>query len=137
MAVSGLGGLLYNMVARAWLSEFASLAVMCIAMILVSQLCFVSSPVQEPEKHPAVFDPEDEALCEMCADMATLDWKLSRQERTIALLLARGKDNEGIQGELFITRNTLRTHLRNIYKKADAHSREELVIKIRAYISRM
>ena len=47
-------------------------------------------------------------------------------------MLVRGDDNEAIQGELVIATNTLRTHLRNMYRKTDTHSREELVLLLRS-----
>ena len=47
-------------------------------------------------------------------------------------MLVRGDDNDSIQNELVIATNTLRTHLRNMYKKTDAHSREDLVLLLRS-----
>lgn len=47
-------------------------------------------------------------------------------------MLVRGDDNDAIRTELFITNNTLRTHLRNLYRKTGTHSREELVLLLRS-----
>ena len=42
-------------------------------------------------------------------------------------LLARGKCGQQIQDELVVSRNTVKTHVRHIYRKLDVHSQQELV----------
>ncbi len=44
-----------------------------------------------------------------------------------------GKNNAVIQERLCITESTLRTHLRNIYAKAEVHSRQELADTLATY----
>jgi len=51
---------------------------------------------------------------------------LTRQERTVAGLAARGKGNREIAEELFVTRRTVETHLSNAYRKLSIGSRAEL-----------
>jgi len=55
------------------------------------------------------------------------------RDSEIALKVLQGESNESILAELFISKNTLRTHLHNIYDKTDTHSREELVGLLLAY----
>lgn len=52
---------------------------------------------------------------------------LTRQECRIALMLLNGCTNETIRSELYITRNTLKFHIRNINRKLDVHSHRELL----------
>ena len=61
-------------------------------------------------------------LADACSDLP-----LSEREREISLLVAKGEDNAAICAVACITESTLRTHLRNIYAKTGAHSREELI----------
>lgn len=52
---------------------------------------------------------------------------LTRQECRIALMLLNGGGNGDICGELYITRNTLKFHIRNINRKLGIRSRSELL----------
>ena len=61
-------------------------------------------------------------LADACSDLP-----LSEREREISLLVAKGEDNAAICAVACITESALRTHLRNIYAKTGAHSREELI----------
>ena len=48
---------------------------------------------------------------------------LSPREREILTLLARGYSSDEVAGELFLSPETVRTHLRNSMTKLSAHSR--------------
>lgn len=51
--------------------------------------------------------------------------RLTERELGILRLVARGKANREIAGELFISENTVRNHIRNILDKLQMHSRVE------------
>ncbi|CAN5773350.1 hypothetical protein BH23CHL2_BH23CHL2_29630 [soil metagenome] len=55
------------------------------------------------------------------------DWPLSPAERSVVELLFQGLDNRRLASRLFVTENTVETHLRHIYEKLDVHSRTELL----------
>lgn len=52
---------------------------------------------------------------------------LTEREVEILLLLADGKDSQAIADGLFISPNTVRTHLQNIFSKMGVHSKLEAV----------
>ncbi|MFR5090943.1 MAG: response regulator transcription factor [Adlercreutzia equolifaciens] len=52
---------------------------------------------------------------------------LSDRETEIAFLLARGYSRPYIREKLFISKNTVATHIRHIYGKLGIHSKEELI----------
>ena len=56
----------------------------------------------------------------------TLDPLTVREQEVLQFLLA-GKSNREIEEGLFISENTVKTHIRNIYSKYDVSSRVELV----------
>ncbi len=62
-----------------------------------------------------------------------LEAKLTQQERKIVDLLLSGSNNQEILGKLYISINTLKTHLRNIYRKTDTRNRHELIDVIEQY----
>ena len=57
--------------------------------------------------------------------------ELTPQERTVARLVATGLTNREIAERLFVTTNTVETHLRHIFQKLDVRSRTQLAIAFR------
>lgn len=55
------------------------------------------------------------------------DYNLSKREVEVFALLARGFGTEYISSQLTVSPYTVRSHRRNIYKKLDIHSQEELL----------
>lgn len=53
--------------------------------------------------------------------------KLTEREGEIATLLIKGKTYRMIAGELHVSENTVKTHVKNIYSKAGVQSRTELM----------
>ena len=54
---------------------------------------------------------------------------LSERETEILSYLAKGYQDKEIAEKFFLSVKTIRTHLRNIYKKLHVHSRTEAVLK--------
>jgi len=55
-------------------------------------------------------------------------WKvLTEREREIAALLLRGNTYRMVAGELHVSENTVKTHVKNIYSKIGVKSRTELM----------
>ena len=64
-------------------------------------------------------------------DIPSLDsqYNLSLREREVLNHLAEGSNYQEIANELFISVDTVRHHIRNIYKKLQVHSQSEAVAK--------
>lgn len=56
---------------------------------------------------------------------------LSERELEVLQLVAAGKSNREIAKELFVTAGTVKTHIKNIYRKLDAHSRTQALVRAR------
>ena len=54
--------------------------------------------------------------------------RLTERELQVLKLVARGMANRDIAGELFISENTVKNHVRNILEKLQLHSRMEAVV---------
>ena len=52
---------------------------------------------------------------------------LTDREQDIMALIVRGRDAPGIARQLHISINTVRTHSKNLYRKLDIHSKQELL----------
>ncbi len=55
------------------------------------------------------------------------EWSLSAREAEVARLVVRGLSNKEIAGELNISSNTVKTHLRAIFDKSGCRSRFALM----------
>jgi DNA-binding CsgD family transcriptional regulator len=55
---------------------------------------------------------------------------LTETERRLAALIAQGQANRQIAAAMFITENTVQTHLRHIFRKLSVSSRTELAARI-------
>jgi LuxR family maltose regulon positive regulatory protein len=67
-----------------------------------------------------------------CADAAPLLDELSEAELRVVRFLPSNLRAPEIASELFVSTNTIRTHLRHIYAKLGAHGRAEAVDRARA-----
>lgn len=61
--------------------------------------------------------------CDAVADM----YRLTAREREVLELMARGRDMPFMGETLCISRNTLKMHIRHMYTKLDAHSRQDVI----------
>lgn len=68
----------------------------------------------------------DIRLSQQC-DALVAQYGLSARETDVLRLLARGRDVPYIAEELVISKNTVRTHMRNIFQKTGVHSRQEVI----------
>jgi non-specific serine/threonine protein kinase len=57
--------------------------------------------------------------------------KLTRREREVALLVARGLTNRGIASELVLSEHTVHHHVSNILKKLNLTSRQQVASHLR------
>ncbi|MDX6505362.1 MAG: hypothetical protein QOG06_6 [Gaiellaceae bacterium] len=58
--------------------------------------------------------------------------ELTARERQVAELVAEGLSNRAVAERLFLSTNTIETHLRHIFQKLGVHSRTELVRRLSA-----
>ena len=59
----------------------------------------------------------------------TEEFSLTDRELEILQLLVEGLDNNNIAKKLFISRDTVRNHIRHIYEKLHVHSKSQAVVK--------
>jgi len=62
---------------------------------------------------------------------AFMSSSLTDREQDVVNMLSKGKSYKMIADELFVTHDTVRFHIKNIYKKLEVHSVHELFAKIK------
>ena len=100
-------------------------ALACVAVLGVSYtIVFPESAIAKIFPVPMAMNYA--TLDEKCAEIAR-DFGLSPRESDVLMLLARGRNAAHIAEALYISRNTVGTHRRNIYRKLGVHDQQELL----------
>ena len=71
--------------------------------------------------------PDRGALIESACDALAGECGLTEREREVFGMLARGHNGYHIRDELTLSYNTVKTHVKRIYRKLDVHSQQELI----------
>ncbi|WP_009034336.1 LuxR C-terminal-related transcriptional regulator [Indibacter alkaliphilus] len=58
---------------------------------------------------------------------------LTKREIEIIKLVEKGKSNNEIADQLFVSENTIKTHLKNIFSKTEANNRTDLIHRLHRY----
>lgn len=123
-----LGG---NLLARASLAPDAAMGLGETEALLICLVALAMAfiPQREPGVEPSALaapTSHEEAVLRACRHLQER-FGLSDRETEIAALLAQGRTRPYIREQLFISSNTVATHIKHIYQKLDIHSKEELM----------
>ena len=119
----------------AGLSVVALVAIYCMSMVMNAKrqqaAPVVPVAVRGEGTADEAFPPAPSAspassLERQCAQVVA-QYGLSAREADVLVLLARGRDAAYVAEELVISKNTVRTHMKNIFAKTGVHSRQELI----------
>ncbi|MDR1531288.1 MAG: helix-turn-helix transcriptional regulator [Clostridiales bacterium] len=123
-----LGGLIGNAISgQSHNPTLLALGVVCVTLTLLPPLhtrlttllknhVYLTAITEMPAKE------QTRLICEF-----NIAEKLTKREGEIAALLIKGKTYRMIAGELHVSENTIKTHVKNIYSKAGVQSRTELM----------
>lgn len=108
---------------------FATFGILLLGKVSFRALIEDVRPVSEA--HPDDGAALERELSEQC-ERAIERFGLTPRESEIVALLAQGRSIAVIQEKLFVSKNTVKTHVKNIYMKLDVHSQQELIDRIRS-----
>lgn len=74
--------------------------------------------------------PSRRELIVLRCDALARECGLTPRETEVLALVALGHPTAQVEEELFVSHNTLKTHLRHLYAKCEVHTREELEAKV-------
>ncbi|WP_302962928.1 response regulator transcription factor [uncultured Adlercreutzia sp.] len=132
-----LGVLVGNIGGEACVAAGVSLTT--VGLLLVCLVSFAGivapsgKPIEDGEQLSGT-NAVERALMEGCLRLQER-FSLSDRETEIAFLLAQGRSRPYIREKLFISKNTVATHIKHIYQKLDIHSKEDLIDLVTAAAS--
>lgn len=103
-----------------------------VSLYLLSMLSLVlfrdkgPGPDEAAAPAPQVVVHEEQWFADRCALLAR-DHQLTARETEIFALLAQGRTVHGISEKLFVSENTVKSHIKSIYQKLGIHVRSELI----------
>lgn len=109
--------------------SLAQVATDPLAVLGICLLAFLLIPITKREQSiidltSAPVKPSE--IDEICNEVAS-EFVLSEREAEILKLIAKGNTANGIANKLFISPNTVNTHIRHIYDKVGIHKRSEFL----------
>lgn len=112
--------------------SFKTMLVFCIALYLLSIVLLFMLRIRkrsEREQRPAASgEPvRSEDAFDAKGTEVTVRHGLTDRESEILLLLARGRSSTYIGEALYLSPNTVRGHIKNIYAKLGVHSKQEII----------
>lgn len=81
----------------------------------------------EIDYDPAMVDAEPKTRKEEKPFLIKDRYGLTEREEEIMVLLARGLSRNAIGERLYLSRNTVDTHIRSLYLKLDCHKKDEII----------
>lgn len=101
-------------------------AVPWLALVLTVGAAIVPSSAVRLNAAPGASEPEGADAEDGFAAFAAR-YGLTEREREICAMLVKGRSLPYIRDQLFLSKNTVATHAKHIYKKVDVHSKQELM----------
>ena len=105
-----------------------ALSVVCVTLVILPLLYrYLSTLLDDRAFDAALPGLEPPAKSKQVSERLDGLGGLSEREKEVAALLLHGKTYRRIAGELSISENTVKTHVKNIYSKCNIQSRGELI----------
>lgn len=83
-------------------------------------------PLSDKEKTASGIERKGGRFVQRCQAIAD-HYLLTKKETEVLFLLAKGRNAAAIQEHLVVSENTVRTHMRHIYRKLDVHTQQEVI----------
>lgn len=111
------------------LDDFGFAHLLVLALLLVYGLAVIFFMIKFRAKDRSKQNPDERLASERSSILESLaeDAGLSARESEVFELLVKGRDLPRISEELFLSKNTVRTHMKSLYRKFSVHSKQELL----------
>ncbi|MEE0706853.1 MAG: helix-turn-helix transcriptional regulator [Adlercreutzia sp.] len=114
-------------------SEAADVAAASDAMPIEPQNVSVEAERRAAEGADAAAESHRPLSFQECVALAAARYRLTERETEVLELFSAGRSASFISELMFVTTNTVRSHIKHIYAKCDVHSRQELITLIESF----
>jgi DNA-binding CsgD family transcriptional regulator len=98
-----------------------------LVLVILFNHHFLTHSLHEARHSKEGSGPEQEKSAGTCIEELSAKYMLSPREQEVLLLLLQGLTNQNIGERLFISPNTVKTHISNIYQKIGVNRRYDLL----------
>ncbi|WP_080801996.1 response regulator transcription factor [Arabiibacter massiliensis] len=134
LVAQGIGGLgAHELAPLLWASALVTFLFMLFNFVVMRGFSFEETIQGVKPAHiaaagaAAVGEDEPSPTLDDACEAAIARFALTPREGDVLRLLARGRTSPVIQEKLFLSHNTVKTHVRHIYAKMGIHSQQELI----------
>lgn len=104
----------------------------CIAVIFTGLGIWLTLKLVSPKKETVIIEKQVFVTPELpCNADATLACNLSKRENEVLHLMGKGLSNSEIAAQLFVSQNTIKTHISKIFEKLEVKRRTQAIEKAR------
>ena len=101
-----------------------------IAIIFTALGIWLAMKLTSPKTHTIIIEKEIPAPKEFVFNQSACEkLKISKRELEVLQLMALGYSNAEIAGKMFLSANTIKTHVSNLFEKLDAKRRIQAIEK--------
>lgn len=127
-----LGNIFQGMHAQAMVLMCLAIAfISAFVQIFVNHLLYPFGSIDELKSDKAKQAPaqngKKKAIWRQKLEIAYEKYRLSPREREVLQILMHGRDTKYIMDKFYVSQSTAKTHIYNIYRKFDVHSRQDLI----------
>ena len=127
-----LGSIFHGLNAQAMMFTCLIIAfISAIIQIFVNHLLYPYGSIDELKSKESKQTPAQsgrkKAIWRQKLEIAYEKYRLSPREREVLQILMHGRDTKYIMDKFYVSQSTAKTHIYNIYRKFDVHSRQDLI----------
>ncbi|WP_417143896.1 LuxR C-terminal-related transcriptional regulator [Raoultibacter massiliensis] len=108
------------------LSASSIMSVFVATVLLGAVIIVVTVSSRQLSVTRRILGQEDRSSIDNQCDLLAMRCNLTQREREVLMLLLLDKTNQEIADALVVSNDTIKTHVKHIYRKTEAHSRSDL-----------
>lgn len=126
---------LFTLAIDASMLSYSNFGYIVFMAIMIALALMVYVPREEGRADVLTEADLEKTILEKSRNSFYSDYKITKREKEVVGLLAKGRSVPFIRDELVISQNTVNTHIKHIYAKTDTAGKQELLDLMETYLS--